>query len=178
MSSTSISQVGNIPPYFSLNKVGSIVPLEKPSDIRKFDSSSYQAHGACFNPYTAFLRRFQDLRQAVVLFELAWLDFHELVLMDDLWYIGNHDFVVEMNAHRNNILSWGHGRQSLSYLTLFCLFDTRSEEILSTDVLLSHELRHGSEQKYVQKPYTIFDDSRSQPYRFTPNGVGFSFASK
>ncbi|GJY78700.1 hypothetical protein Tco_0484501, partial [Tanacetum coccineum] len=27
---------------------------------------------------------FQDLWQAVVLFELAWLDFHELVLMDDL----------------------------------------------------------------------------------------------
>ncbi|GKD51553.1 putative reverse transcriptase domain-containing protein [Tanacetum coccineum] len=37
--------------------VGSIVPLVKPLDIRKFDSSSYQALGACFNPYKAFLRR-------------------------------------------------------------------------------------------------------------------------
>ncbi|GJS31227.1 hypothetical protein Tco_0491847 [Tanacetum coccineum] len=41
-----------------------------------------------------------DLWQAVVLFELAWMDFHEFVLMDDLLSIGNHDFVVEMNAHR------------------------------------------------------------------------------
>ncbi|GJX99099.1 hypothetical protein Tco_0356118 [Tanacetum coccineum] len=34
---------------------GSIVPLVKPLDIRKFDSSSYQALGACFNPTKAFL---------------------------------------------------------------------------------------------------------------------------
>ncbi|GJS08133.1 hypothetical protein Tco_0364929 [Tanacetum coccineum] len=40
------------------------------------------------------------------LFELAWLDFHELVLMDDLWSIDNHDFVVEMNAHRFPISSY------------------------------------------------------------------------
>ncbi|GJS19577.1 hypothetical protein Tco_0448209 [Tanacetum coccineum] len=40
----------------------------------------------------------EDLRQAVVLFELAWLDFHKLVLMDDLWSIVDHDFMVEMNA--------------------------------------------------------------------------------
>ncbi|GKG22542.1 hypothetical protein Tco_0387845, partial [Tanacetum coccineum] len=31
----------------------------KPLDIRKFDSSSYQALGACFNPYKAFLRRLE-----------------------------------------------------------------------------------------------------------------------
>ncbi|GKA72046.1 hypothetical protein Tco_0778262 [Tanacetum coccineum] len=35
--------------------VGSIVPLVKPLDVRKVDSSSYQALGACFNPYKAFL---------------------------------------------------------------------------------------------------------------------------
>ncbi|GJY07412.1 hypothetical protein Tco_0464577 [Tanacetum coccineum] len=32
--------------------VGSIVPLVKPLDIKKLESSSYQALGACFNPYT------------------------------------------------------------------------------------------------------------------------------
>ncbi|GKD05453.1 hypothetical protein Tco_1180427, partial [Tanacetum coccineum] len=54
-----------------LNKVGSIVPLEKPLDIRKFDSSSYQALGACFNPYKAFLSRLflDDLDQQTLLAE-------------------------------------------------------------------------------------------------------------
>ncbi|GJS15475.1 ribonuclease H-like domain-containing protein [Tanacetum coccineum] len=33
-----------------------MVPLVKPLDIRKFESSSYHALGACFNPYRAFLR--------------------------------------------------------------------------------------------------------------------------
>ncbi|GJW39651.1 hypothetical protein Tco_0065496 [Tanacetum coccineum] len=89
------AQVEYPPRILFESKVGTIVPLKKPLDIRKFDSSSYQALGACFNPYKAFLRK--DLWQAVVLFELAWLDFHELVLMDDLWSIGNHDFVVLEN---------------------------------------------------------------------------------
>ncbi|GKA68568.1 hypothetical protein Tco_0768485 [Tanacetum coccineum] len=31
--------------------------LEKPLDIRKLDNSSYQALGACFKPYKAFLKR-------------------------------------------------------------------------------------------------------------------------
>ncbi|GJS24661.1 hypothetical protein Tco_0453293 [Tanacetum coccineum] len=31
--------------------------LEKPLDIRKLDNSSYQARGACFKPYKAFLKR-------------------------------------------------------------------------------------------------------------------------
>ncbi|GJZ31212.1 hypothetical protein Tco_0576259 [Tanacetum coccineum] len=87
---------------------------------QKWDSSIYQDLGDCFKPYklssgkglekTCVLRLHRiirtaskgelDLWQAVVLFELAWLDFHKLVLMDDLWSIGNHDFVVEMNDHR------------------------------------------------------------------------------
>ncbi|GJZ98788.1 hypothetical protein Tco_0671241 [Tanacetum coccineum] len=44
-------------PYLIVNKVGSIVPLVKPLDIRNVESSSYQALGACFNPYRVFLRR-------------------------------------------------------------------------------------------------------------------------
>ncbi|GJS06391.1 hypothetical protein Tco_0363187 [Tanacetum coccineum] len=43
--------------YLIVNRVGSIVPLVKPLDIRKFESSSYQALVACFNPYRAFLKR-------------------------------------------------------------------------------------------------------------------------
>ncbi|GJU46923.1 putative reverse transcriptase domain-containing protein [Tanacetum coccineum] len=46
----------NYPPRIFLDKVGSIVPLVKPLDIRKLESSSYQALRACFNPYKAFLR--------------------------------------------------------------------------------------------------------------------------
>ncbi|GJS91494.1 hypothetical protein Tco_0774130 [Tanacetum coccineum] len=44
--------------YLIMNRVGSMVPLVKPLDIRKFESLSYQALRACFNPYRAFLRRF------------------------------------------------------------------------------------------------------------------------
>ncbi|GKC29916.1 hypothetical protein Tco_1037210 [Tanacetum coccineum] len=33
--------------------------LEKPLDIRKLDNSSYQALGACFKPYKAFLKRLE-----------------------------------------------------------------------------------------------------------------------
>ncbi|GKF23605.1 hypothetical protein Tco_0075927, partial [Tanacetum coccineum] len=43
--------------YLIVNRVGSMVPLVKPLDIRNFESSSYHALGACFNPYRAFLRR-------------------------------------------------------------------------------------------------------------------------
>ncbi|GJZ70987.1 hypothetical protein Tco_0634838 [Tanacetum coccineum] len=44
-------------PYLIMNRVGLIVPLVKPLDIRKFESSSYQALKARFNPYRAFVRR-------------------------------------------------------------------------------------------------------------------------
>ncbi|GJW53068.1 hypothetical protein Tco_0097153 [Tanacetum coccineum] len=43
--------------YLIVNRVGSMVHLVKPLDIRKFKSSSYQALGACFNPYRSFLIR-------------------------------------------------------------------------------------------------------------------------
>ncbi|GJR07527.1 ribonuclease H-like domain-containing protein [Tanacetum coccineum] len=46
-------------PMLMVPLVGSIVPLVKPLDIRKVDSSSYQALGACFNPYKAFMRRLE-----------------------------------------------------------------------------------------------------------------------
>ncbi|GJU31479.1 hypothetical protein Tco_1175068 [Tanacetum coccineum] len=41
--------------------------LEKPLDIRKLDNSSYQALGACFKPYKAFLksRLFMDMEGLV-----------------------------------------------------------------------------------------------------------------
>ncbi|GJR02352.1 hypothetical protein Tco_1434308 [Tanacetum coccineum] len=45
--------------YIIVNRVGSMVPLVEPLDIRKFESSSYHALGACFNPYRAFLRRLE-----------------------------------------------------------------------------------------------------------------------
>ncbi|GJR42879.1 mitochondrial phosphate carrier protein 3, mitochondrial-like protein [Tanacetum coccineum] len=35
--------------------------LEKPLDIRKLDNSSYQALGACFKPYKAFLKRSEEI---------------------------------------------------------------------------------------------------------------------
>ncbi|GJW02834.1 hypothetical protein Tco_1561690 [Tanacetum coccineum] len=44
-------------PYLIVNRVGSIVPLVKPLDIKKFESTSYHALGACFNPYRGYLRR-------------------------------------------------------------------------------------------------------------------------
>ncbi|GKG09275.1 hypothetical protein Tco_0338021, partial [Tanacetum coccineum] len=47
-------------PYFIVNRVESMIPLVKPLEVKNFDkSSSYQALGACFNPYRAFLRRSQ-----------------------------------------------------------------------------------------------------------------------
>ncbi|GJS99174.1 hypothetical protein Tco_0820344 [Tanacetum coccineum] len=49
---TSISSIKDI----SNLLVGLMVPLVKPLDIRKFESLSYQALGACFNLYRAFLR--------------------------------------------------------------------------------------------------------------------------
>ncbi|GJW05015.1 hypothetical protein Tco_1563871 [Tanacetum coccineum] len=48
-------------PYLIVNRVGSIVPLVKPLDIRKFKSSSYQALGACFNPYLCDLGAFFEI---------------------------------------------------------------------------------------------------------------------
>ncbi|GJR33083.1 hypothetical protein Tco_1109315 [Tanacetum coccineum] len=43
--------------YFIVNRFGSMIPLVKPLEIRNFESSSYQALGACFYPYRASLRR-------------------------------------------------------------------------------------------------------------------------
>nr|GEW48048.1 integrase, catalytic region, zinc finger, CCHC-type, peptidase aspartic, catalytic [Tanacetum cinerariifolium] len=40
-----------------MNRVGSIEPFENPLDIRKLESSSYHALGACLSPYNAFLKR-------------------------------------------------------------------------------------------------------------------------
>ncbi|GJY03393.1 hypothetical protein Tco_0369333 [Tanacetum coccineum] len=48
-----------------MNRVGLMVPLVKPLDISKFESSSYQDLGACFNLYRAFLRRVKKLEKKV-----------------------------------------------------------------------------------------------------------------
>ncbi|GJY17772.1 hypothetical protein Tco_0389263 [Tanacetum coccineum] len=45
------------PPRNFMKRVGSIEPFENPLDIRKLESSSYHALGACLRPYNAFLRR-------------------------------------------------------------------------------------------------------------------------
>ncbi|GJV85274.1 hypothetical protein Tco_1525172 [Tanacetum coccineum] len=47
------------PCYWESFWLGQLLPLVKPLDIRKLESSSYHALGACFNPYKAFLRRKQ-----------------------------------------------------------------------------------------------------------------------
>ncbi|GJV87459.1 hypothetical protein Tco_1531397 [Tanacetum coccineum] len=116
----SLINAGNCIPPEVLFRVSKASAIKSPLDIRKVDSSSYQALGACFDPYKAFLREsaiaslmffgstiltvsatyiFQDLWQAVVLFELAWMDFHEFVLMDDLWSIGTRPEETIFNRH-------------------------------------------------------------------------------
>ncbi|GKA61001.1 hypothetical protein Tco_0760408 [Tanacetum coccineum] len=91
----------NLYPSEVLFRVISIRNIASENDV----SSKLESHLATVSNvngypfrYLVSLNILEDLWQAFVLFELAWLDFHELVLMDDLWSIGNHDFVVEMYA--------------------------------------------------------------------------------
>ncbi|GKA20878.1 hypothetical protein Tco_0700867 [Tanacetum coccineum] len=42
-------------PAFRVKSVGSTAPLEKCCEMRKLDSMSYHARGACLRPYRAFL---------------------------------------------------------------------------------------------------------------------------
>ncbi|GJX59120.1 hypothetical protein Tco_0290510 [Tanacetum coccineum] len=56
-SAFAVSTASDMVGKFWKKLVGSIVPLVKPLDMRKFESSSYQALEACFNPYRAFLSR-------------------------------------------------------------------------------------------------------------------------
>nr|GEW27919.1 reverse transcriptase domain-containing protein [Tanacetum cinerariifolium] len=58
--------------YLIVKRVGSMVPLVKPLDARNFESSSYHALRACFNPYRAF-SRFEET------FGEAWERFKEML---------------------------------------------------------------------------------------------------
>ncbi|GJZ09922.1 hypothetical protein Tco_0544205 [Tanacetum coccineum] len=129
----------------SVNSPEGQLYLSKAVGQQEFDSSSYQALGACFNPYKTFLRSFQtfscrndevhpaiasiharislasllvlsvqqysplslrtytfqNLWQAVVLFEMAMVGFTNLFLMEDLWFPScNHElYWLIVNAH-------------------------------------------------------------------------------
>ncbi|GJW56043.1 putative germin-like protein [Tanacetum coccineum] len=63
--------------YLIVNRVGSMVPLVKPLDIRNFESSSYHALGACFNPYRAFLRR------------------ESAIVLNGFWFSSSHEDQIE-----------------------------------------------------------------------------------
>ncbi|GJT22830.1 hypothetical protein Tco_0892767 [Tanacetum coccineum] len=91
---------------------------------------------------------FQDLWQAFVLFELAWMDFHELVLMNDLWSIGNHDFVVEKDAHRFIICCVEEDSPFLLDRTTFCLGGHGVEFHSLTPFVLEEQ---GLKKRHVQR---------------------------
>ncbi|GJT67249.1 hypothetical protein Tco_1018729 [Tanacetum coccineum] len=86
--------------YNSINHFQQPVPFMT-SDTEMDVLCPLKAYWVALDCMLTGIRNTMDLWQAVILFKLAWLDFHELVLMDDLWSIGNHDFVVENECSRN-----------------------------------------------------------------------------
>ncbi|GJV37201.1 hypothetical protein Tco_1409678 [Tanacetum coccineum] len=105
-------------PYLIVNSIGSIVPLVKPLDIKKFESSSYRALGACFNPYRAFLRRSsciasihaESVIASLMVFGSTVLT--ELELMGDLLSIGVQideaggvSYCVELSVGKEDLLT-------------------------------------------------------------------------
>ncbi|GJR16100.1 hypothetical protein Tco_0798752 [Tanacetum coccineum] len=80
-------------PYLIKNGVGSMVPLVRPLDIRKFESSSYQALGARFNPYRAFLRR-----------STCIASIHAESAIASLIFFGSAVLTVSANIHFQDLL--------------------------------------------------------------------------
>ncbi|GJZ98546.1 hypothetical protein Tco_0670999 [Tanacetum coccineum] len=100
-------------PYLIMNIVGSMIPLVKPLDIRKFESSSYQALGAFFNPYRAFLNRYAHLNyqscseeDSAISFFVPCVMFVEVVcLVGTELSVGEEDLLTrEAPLLKNNIL--------------------------------------------------------------------------
>ncbi|GKD01362.1 hypothetical protein Tco_1171636 [Tanacetum coccineum] len=85
-------------PYLIVNRVGSMVPLVKPLDIRKFESLSYHALGACLIRMS-FLRR-KDSIYPIHSFRVVTFEDVPVMRSSTAWKL------IHICVRRSYALSW------------------------------------------------------------------------